>query len=74
MTTTVHSTKISEVKNKIPDHARYITTSEFDKLTTEKFTTRLQPGNLVNKTDFDNKLINFNINIYKIFRSSKKAK
>ena len=74
MTTTVHSTKISEVKNKIPDHARYITTSEFDKLTTEKFTTRLQPGNLVNKTDFDNKLINFNINIYKIFSSSKKAK
>ena len=34
MTTTVLNTKISEVKNKVPDYAKYITTPEFNKLTT----------------------------------------
>ena len=37
MTTTVLNTKISEVENKIPDHAKYITTQEFNKLTAEHF-------------------------------------
>ena len=60
MTTTVLNTKISEVENKIPDHAKYITTQEFNKLTAERFTARLKQTNLVSKTDFDNKLINFN--------------
>ena len=60
MTTTVLNTKISEVENKIPDHAEYITTQEFDKLTAENFTARLTQANLMSKTDFDSKLISFN--------------
>ena len=55
MTTTVLNTKISEVENKIPHHDKYITTLEFNKLTTESFTARLKQANLVNKTDFDKK-------------------
>ena len=34
----------------------YITTQERDTLTTEKFAARLKQADLVNKTDFDNKL------------------
>ena len=32
MTTTVLSTQVSEAENKIPDHAKDITTQEFNKL------------------------------------------
>ena len=60
VTTTVLSTKIIEVENKIPNNSTYITTQEFNKLTAENFTARLKPADLVNKTDFDNKLTNFN--------------
>ena len=60
VTTTVLNTEIGEVENKIPDHAQYITTSEFNKLTAENFAAKLKKANLVNKTDFDNKLISFN--------------
>ena len=35
MTKTVLNTKVSEVENKIPDHAKYITTQESNKLTSE---------------------------------------
>ena len=56
VTATVLNTKISEVENKILDH----TTQEFNKLTSENFKERLKQANLVNKTDFDNKLISFN--------------
>ena len=59
MTTTVLNTNIGEVENKFPDHAKYITTPEFNKFT-ENFTARLKQANLVKKTDFDNKLISFN--------------
>ena len=52
--------KISEVENKLPDHTKYITTPEFNKLTAENFASRLKQTNLVSKTDFDNKLISFN--------------
>ena len=52
VTTTVLNTKI----NKIPDNSKYFTTQEFNKLTAEKFAARLKQANLVNKTDFDNKL------------------
>ena len=45
--------------NKIPDHTKYITTPEFNKLPEEKFAERLKQANLVSKTDFDNKLISF---------------
>ena len=60
VTTTVLNTKISEVENKIPNHDEYNTTPEFNKLTVESFAARLKQANLVNKTDFDNKLISFN--------------
>ena len=58
--TTVLNTKISEVENKIPNHDKYITTPEFKKLTAENFAARLKQGDLVNKTDFDNKPTRFN--------------
>ena len=60
MTTTVLNTKITEVENKIPDHAKYITTQQFNKLTTKNFEARLKQADLVNKTDFDNKITSFN--------------
>ena len=43
VTTTVLNTKINdEVENKILDHAKYITTLEFNKLTAENFIARLK--------------------------------
>ena len=63
VTTTVFNTKIGEVENKIPDHAEYITTPEFNKWTAENFTARLKQADLVSKSDFDNKLTNFNKSI-----------
>ena len=56
----VFNTKISEVQNKIPDDSKYITTQEFYKLTAENFAAKLNPADLMNKTDFDNKLTSFN--------------
>ena len=47
--------KVSEVENKTPDHAYYITTQEFNKLPA-----RSKQANLLRKIDFDNKLISFN--------------
>ena len=44
----------------IPDNSKYITTQEFNKLTAENLEARLKQADLVNKTDFDNKLTNFN--------------
>ena len=60
MTTNVFNTKISEVENKIPDHAKHITTQDVNKLMTENFAATLKQATLVSKTDFDNKLISFN--------------
>ena len=60
MTTTVLNTKISEVENKIPNHDKYSTTPEFNKLTAENFTARLKQADQVTKTDFNNELKNFN--------------
>ena len=60
VTTTVLNTKVSEVENKIPNDSKYITTQEFSKLTAENFAARLRQADLVNKTDFDNKLTSFN--------------
>ena len=54
MTTTVLNTKISEVESNIPNHEKYITSAEFNKLTAENFTARLKQANLVTKTEFDN--------------------
>ena len=78
VTTTVLNTKISEVEKKIPDNSKYIyiTTQEFNKLTAGNFEARLKQADLVNKTDFDNKLTNFNkqITSNKTFRNSKETK
>ena len=60
VTTTILNTKINEVENTIPDHAKYITTQEFINLIAENFAARSKQANLVNKTDFDNKLTSFN--------------
>ena len=59
VTTTVLSTKISEVENKIPDNSKRITGQEFNKLTVENFAARLKEVDLMNKTNFDNKLTSF---------------
>ena len=42
------------------NHYRYITTSEFSKLTAENVAARLTQANLVTKTDFDAKLKSLN--------------
>ena len=55
MISIVLNTKISEVENKKPDHVKFITSQELNKLTTEKFAERLSQVNLVRKTGFDNK-------------------
>ena len=60
VTTTALNTKISKVKNKIPNHDKYITISEFNKITAEDFTARLKQANLVTKTNFEKKLTSFN--------------
>ena len=58
MTTNVLNTKTSDAENKIPNHDKYITTPEFNKVTTENFTARLKQAQFVTKTDFDKKLTN----------------
>ena len=58
MKKTDYDTKISDIEKKIADHNhdKYITTQEFNKLTTENFNARLAHVNLITKTDFDAKL------------------
>ena len=60
VTTSVLNTKINNVENKIPDNSIYITTQEFRKLNAEKFEARSKQDDLVNKTDFNEKLTSFN--------------
>ena len=78
VTTNVLKTKISEIENEIPNHDKYITTPEFNKLTAESFTAWLEQADLVNTTDFDNKLTSFNGWITseknKTFRRSKETR
>ena len=57
-TATVLNTKISEVENKIPNHDKYTTFPDFNKLTAENFVTRLKQANLTTKTDFDKNYFN----------------
>ena len=63
------NTALTPVDDNIPDHTKYITTPEFNKLTVENFTARLKQANLASKgditdfakkTDFDDKLKNLN--------------
>ena len=53
-----HDTKTSDTEKKIAvhDHDKYITTSEFNKLTTDNFNARLAQTNLITKADFDARL------------------
>ena len=55
---TDYDTKISNIEKKIADHNhdKYITTQEFNKLTTENFNATLAQANLIAKTDLDAKL------------------
>ena len=52
---TDYNTKISDIKKKITDHSHdeYITTPEFNRLTTKNFKARLAEANLITKTDLD---------------------
>ena len=52
VTTTVLNTKMSEVDN----HAKYVTTPEFNKLTAEDCEARLKQADLMSKINFDKKL------------------
>ena len=55
--------KISEIESKVSDDdhdKKYITTSEFNKLTTEYFKARLAQVNLTKKTNCDDKLKSLN--------------
>ena len=59
---TDYNSKISDLEKKHTDHNhdKYITTSEFNKLTAENFTARLAQANWITKTDFDAKLSSLN--------------
>ena len=53
----IYNTKISEIENKIitdHDHDKYITTPEFNRLTSKNFTARLKQANLASKSDVVN--------------------
>ena len=56
----VQLSELSEVENIFPDNSNHITAQEFNKWTAENFVARLNQADLVNKTDFDNKLASFN--------------
>ena len=62
---TDYHAKFTEIENKLTDHNndKYITTSEFNKLTVENFAARLNEANFVTKTSFDDKLKSLNQNI-----------
>ena len=60
-----YNTKIDEIEKKLPERGKYITTQEFNKLTSETFAARLAQAKLatiddiadfVKETDFNEKL------------------
>ena len=53
VTRTDYNTKISDIEKKVTDHNhdKYITTAEFNRLTTENFKARLAQANLITATD-----------------------
>ena len=59
---TDYDTNVNEIEKNITDqkHDKYITTSEFNKLTAENLAARLAQANLVTKTDFANKMSSLN--------------
>ena len=48
------TTAVTAVENKIPDHSKYVTTPEFNKITAESFTARLAQANLASKNNIPN--------------------
>ena len=48
---TNYNTEVSEIENTDHDHYKYITTQEFNKLTSEIFSARLAETNLASKSD-----------------------
>ena len=46
-----YNTKIVDIEKKIPDHDKYITTEELNKLRTENFAERLKQAKLSMKDD-----------------------
>ena len=48
------TTVLTAFENKVPDHSKYITSPEFNKLTAENFAARLAQANLVSKNDIAN--------------------
>ena len=69
MTNLATTTAFTAVENKIPEHSKYITTPEFNKLSAETFAARLaqanltsknEIANLIKKTDFEDQLSNLN--------------
>ena len=48
------NTAFNAVENKIPNHSKYITTTEFNNLTAETFTARLKQANVATKGDVAN--------------------
>ena len=60
VTTNNLNTKINEVKNKIPNHDKYVTTPKLHKSTAQNFAARLKQANLGIKIGFDNKLTSYN--------------
>ena len=71
-----YNTKVNEIEKKITDHScdKYITTSEFNKLTAENFAVRLAQASLVTRTDFDDKLKNFKFKNLKKLKENKAIK
>ena len=55
---TNYNTKITETEEKLThhNHVKYVTISEFHKLSVEFFDARLARANLVKKIDFDDKV------------------
>ena len=51
MSTTILKTSIEEVENKILDHAKHITTPEFNKFAGSIFDTKLKQANLAANSD-----------------------
>ena len=59
---TDYDAKISYIEKKVTnhDHDKYITVSEFNKLTTGNFAARLGQADLLTNTNFDAKLASLN--------------
>ena len=74
---TEYNTKISDIENKITtdhDHDKYITTQEFNKLTSENFTARLKQANLASKSDIFNFVKKTDLNKSELNKLSEKIK